>query len=99
MRLAWRTLYWIVTIAYALTIAFFAIAIPYCVVNFIRGGMPWVKAWLIHIQIEGCADCWREDNWTWPHVLKPIINYAALGIALWAARRLLHRQFQYEPGR
>jgi hypothetical protein len=97
MRLAWRVLYWIVTILYALTLTFFAIAIPYCVANFIRGGMPWVKGWLIHIQIEGRVDSWREDDWTWPHILRPVLVCAALGIALWTARRLLRRQFQDEP--
>jgi len=97
MRLtAWRVLYWVVTIPYGLTLAFFVIAIPYCVANFIRGGMPAVKGWLIHIQIEGRVDSWREDDWTWPHILKPVLVFAALSISLWIARRVLRHQFQDE---
>ena len=97
MRRTWRILYWIITIPYALTIAFFAMAIPYCIVNFIRGGLPWVKAWLIHIQIEGCADCWTKDYWPWPLVLRPILLAGGLALALWTARRLLRRRSQDEP--
>ena len=46
MRFVLRVLYWIVTIPYALIIAFFAIGIPYCAVAFIQGGLPRVKSWL-----------------------------------------------------
>jgi hypothetical protein len=85
-----RALYWIVTIPYALIIAFFAIATPYCAVVFLQGGLPRVKSWLIHVQIEGRLN-WNEsdDYWTWPHTLRPILILTVLGIALWAVRRRL----------
>jgi hypothetical protein len=90
-------LYWVVTIPYALIIALFAIAIPYCVVAFIQGGLPRVKSRLIHIQIEGTM-YWNkaDDYWTWAHALRPILIYTACGIALWAVRRRL-RRFLSEP--
>jgi hypothetical protein len=99
MRFVLRVLYWIVTIPYALIIAFFAIGIPYCAVAFIQGGLPRVKSWLIHIQIEGRPIMyWKADDyWTWPHTLRPILILTVCGIALWAGRRRLRRPFHYEP--
>jgi hypothetical protein len=41
-----RVLYWIVTIPYALIIAFFAIGTPYCALALVQGGLPRVKSWL-----------------------------------------------------
>ena len=73
MRLALRVLYWIVTIAYALIIAFFALGAPFCIVAFIQGGLPQVKSWLVHVQIEGRPiGYWNkaDDYWTWPHTLR-----------------------------
>jgi hypothetical protein len=57
MQIVFRVLYWIVTIPYTLIIAFFAIGTPYCAVAFVQGGLPRVKSWLIHIQIEGVQSC------------------------------------------
>ena len=99
MRFVLRVLYWIVTIPYALIIAFFALGTPYCAVAFIQGGLPRVKSWLIHIQIEGRPiEYWNkaDDYWTWAHALRPILIYTACGIALWAVRRRL-RRFLSEP--
>jgi hypothetical protein len=92
MRIVFRVLYWIVTIPYALIIALFAIGTPYCAVAFVQAGLPRVKSWLIHIQIEGRPIMyWNEadDYWTWPHTLRPILILTVLGIALWAVRRRL----------
>jgi hypothetical protein len=89
-----RVLYWVVTIPYALIIALFAIAIPYCAVTFIQGGLPRAKSWLIHIQIEGGPNMYwnqADDYWTWPHTLRLILIYTVCGIALWAVRRRLRR--------
>jgi hypothetical protein len=96
MRFVLRVLYWIVTIPFALLIALFAIGIPYCAVAFIQGGLPRVKSWLIHIQIEGDPDrSWSKANdyWTWHHTLRPILILTVCGIALWAVRRLLCADF------
>jgi hypothetical protein len=98
MRIVLRILDWIVTIPYALIIAFFAIGLPYCAVAFVQGGLPRVKSCLIHIQIEGRPIMyWNEANdyWTWPHALRPILILCALGIALWAVRLRLRRSLPH----
>jgi hypothetical protein len=92
VRFVFHLLYWVVTIPYALIVVFFAIGISSCVVAFIQGGLPRVKSWLIHIQIEGGPIMYwnkTDDYWTWPHTLRPILICAVWGIALWAVRRRL----------
>jgi hypothetical protein len=95
MRIVRRALYWIFTVPYVLILTVFAIAIPYATIDFIRGGLPEVKRWQIHLRVEGMPTEWSHGPgyWTWSRILIPYLCYFAAGIALWAIRRFLRSKF------
>jgi hypothetical protein len=92
-NVVWVLAYWALTIPYLIVLMFFMLAVPYSIAKYFAGGLPEVKNWLIHIQIEGCYDCMvHGGDWTWFRATRPALLAAALGIGLMASRRLLTRR-------
>jgi hypothetical protein len=91
MRFLWLGLYWLILVSFGLIVTLFVFAIPYSIVNYVQGGLPEVKSWLIHIRTEGNLEQMMkgQDYWTWQRLLIPYACYLAAGIILWLFIRSL----------
>ncbi len=78
-----------VSFLYLFMFAILLLEFVYCAVKFSQGGLAYVKAWLIHIQIEGNLGFLKGSDMTWLQALKPQVEFSCLMLLFWSIHRWL----------